>query len=89
MEHFKNGVHYHIPLVHIEAKHLDCSVDTPDIANVCSLASHELFVPKRRYVLRRGLNSQNRGDTALWTIILSLLFKVWIVRRVLTILDVY
>lgn len=44
MEHFKDGVHYNIPLVHIKAKHLDCPVDTPDIANVCSLAINELFV---------------------------------------------
>lgn len=48
MEHFKDGVHYNIPLVHIEAKHLDCPVDTPDIANVCSLARNELFVSSRR-----------------------------------------
>lgn len=51
MEHFKNGVHYDIPLVHVEPKHLDCSVNTPDITDVCSLANHELFVSGRRSVL--------------------------------------
>lgn len=48
MEHFKDGVHYNIPLVYIETKHLDCPVDTPDIANICSLARNELFVFGRR-----------------------------------------
>jgi len=55
MKHIKNASDHDIPLVHIEAEHLDCFVDATDIAYVCTLARNKLFVPSRRSVLKEGL----------------------------------